>query len=71
MSRKKLVIKPHHIHLAGLCITGARPWFAHHKIEMADLRRGRITTETLAATGDALAQRVIDAARKEDEDGRQ
>ncbi|MCO1335460.1 hypothetical protein MO867_14065 [Microbulbifer sp. OS29] len=71
MSDEILVIKPHHIHLAGLCITGARPWFAHHNLSMSDLRAGRITTATLASTGDALAQRVIDAAHREAQDGRE
>jgi hypothetical protein len=47
---------------ARLCFKGARPWFRQHGIDWQDFLRDGVDAAVLAATGDALAFRVIAAA---------
>lgn len=42
-----------------LCFQGARPWFARHGLDWQGFLREGLDAEVLAATGDALALRVI------------
>lgn len=42
-----------------LCFQGARPWFARHGLDWQVFLREGLEAEVLAATGDALALRVI------------
>ena len=42
-----------------LCFQGARPWFARHGLDWQVFLREGFEAEVLAATGDALALRVI------------
>lgn len=42
-----------------LCFQGARPWFARHGLDWQRFLHEGLDAETLAATGDALAMRVI------------
>lgn len=42
-----------------LCFQGARPWFARHGLNWQAFLREGLEAEVLAATGDALALRVI------------
>lgn len=44
---------------ARICFKGARPWFHQHGIDWQDFLRDGVEAEVLAATGDALALRVI------------
>lgn len=60
-----MIVYPYHIHAAGLCITGARPWLRRYGWTIADLRHGRITTQMLRDTGDALGIRVAVAAESD------
>ena len=45
-----------------LCFQGARPWFARHRLDWQAFLRDGLDAEVLAATGDALALRVIAVA---------
>jgi len=47
---------------AGFCARGARDWCASHGIDWAAFVREGIDAETLLATGDALARRLVDHA---------
>ena len=62
------------IRAAKLCFGGARPWFRRHGLDWQDFVANGIAAERLAATGDALALRVIAGARaredRETADGR-
>ena len=42
-----------------LCFQGARPWFRRHGLDWQQFLKEGLDAETLAATGDALALRVI------------
>ena len=48
---------------ARLCFQGSRPWLARHGLSWQDFLANGIEAETLEATGDALALRVIAQAR--------
>ena len=45
-----------------LCFQGARPWFRRHGLDWQAFLREGLEAEVLAATGDALALRVIAVA---------
>ena len=47
---------------ARLCFQGVRPWFARHGLDWQRFLREGLEAEVLAATGDALALRVIAVA---------
>ena len=47
---------------ARLCFQGVRPWFARHGLDWQRFLREGLDAEVLAATGDALALRVIAVA---------
>lgn len=58
------------IRAARLCFGGARPWFRRHGLDWQDFLANGIAAERLAATGDALAFRVIAIAQeREDREG--
>ena len=42
-----------------LCFQGARPWFRRHGLDWQQFLKEGLDAETLTATGDALALRVI------------
>ncbi|MES0875082.1 hypothetical protein [Sinimarinibacterium thermocellulolyticum] len=53
-----------HVRAAGLCVHGTRTWFARQGLDFrAFLARG-LPASTLLATGDAMAQRVVEVARQ-------
>lgn len=67
-----LIITVQHVHAcpsfngrSGLCARGARAWFAAHGLSWTDFVAHGIPSETLEATGDALALRVVAFARSE------
>lgn len=45
---------------AGYCVLGARDWFRSHGFDWRGFVRDGIPESDLLATGDALAQRVIE-----------
>lgn len=48
------------IRLAGHCVAGSRDWFAAYGLDFRDFIRNGIDAEVLLATGDALAEQVIE-----------
>ena len=51
------------VRAVGLCVNGTRVWFARHDLDFRAFLRDGCDAETLLATGDAMAQRVVDHAR--------
>ena len=56
------VITIDHVRAAGLCVNGTRTWFARHDLDFRTFLREGCDAETLLATGDAMAQRVVSYA---------
>lgn len=52
---------------AGYCASGARRWFEGYGFDFRDFLANGIAEETFLATGDALAQRVVDVKRARDD----
>ncbi|MDR7095866.1 hypothetical protein [Hydrogenophaga laconesensis] len=57
------VITIDHVRAVGLCVNGTRTWFARHDLDFRTFLRDGCDAETLLATGDAMAQRVVEHAR--------
>ena len=51
------------VRAVGLCVNGTRVWFARHDLDFRAFLRDGCTAETLLATGDAMALRVVERAR--------
>ena len=51
------------VRAVGLCVNGTRVWFARHDLDFRAFLREGCTAETLLATGDAMALRVVERAR--------
>ena len=51
------------VRAVGLCVNGSRAWFARHALDFRAFVRDGLDAETLLATGDAMAQRVVEHAR--------
>lgn len=49
---------------AGHCPSGARTWFNAHSLDFRDFLKNGVEAEVLLATGDGLAQRVVDRKRE-------
>lgn len=56
------VITIDHVRAVGLCVNGTRTWFARHGLDFRTFLREGCDAETLLATGDAMAQRVVSYA---------
>lgn len=66
-----LIVKPEHMRgELGYCNRGARAFFARHGLDWSKFLREGVAADVLEATGDAMAKRVIERARKAAEDGR-
>lgn len=48
----------------GFCRSGARAWFVEHSLDWRAFVRHGIDTETLLATGDALAVATVEWAKE-------
>ncbi|BAO82906.1 hypothetical protein SMCB_0678 [Serpentinimonas maccroryi] len=59
----ELIITVDHARAAGMCVHGARAWFARHNLDFRAFLIEGIDADTLLATGDAMAQRVVEHAR--------
>lgn len=59
-----ILVRIEDLRAARLCFQGARPWFARHGFDWQDFLAEGISSDRLAATGDALALRVISKARE-------
>ena len=60
-----LIVTIAHVRAAGLCVNGSRAWFARHGLDFRAFLREGLDAQTLLATGDAMAQRVVDCARQQ------
>ena len=58
-----LIVTIDDVRAAGLCVNGTRVWFARHDLDFRAFLREGCTAETLLATGDAMALRVVERAR--------
>lgn len=63
MSRAAGRITIDDVRAAGLCAHGTRTWFARHGLDFAAFLREGCEADVLLATGDAMAQRVVDRAQ--------
>ncbi len=54
-----------HLRIHGLCSDGSRAWWAQHNLNWSDFLTNGIAGETLLATGDPFAERVVQSARDE------
>jgi len=54
-----------HVRAAGLCVPGARTWFARHHLDFRSFLRDGLDASTLLATGDAMALRVVECAHRQ------
>jgi hypothetical protein len=65
-----MMIKLRHIREAEICTRGARLWFNSHGLSWNNFLTKGIEVEVIEKFDDALANRVIEVARKEKPDGR-
>lgn len=55
-----------HLRSCGFCLTpGGRTWFQQHGLDWKDFIRNGVEMSVLEAIDDALAKRVVAAAKKE------
>ncbi len=52
-----------HVRAAGMCVHGARAFFARHGLDFRAFLRDGIPAQVLLATGDAMARRVVEVAQ--------
>ena len=50
------------VRAVGLCVNGSRAWFERHGLDFRAFLRDGLDAETLLATGDAMALRVVEHA---------
>ena len=62
------VITIDHVRAVGLCVNGTRTWFARHDLDFRGFLRDGLDAGTLLATGDAMARRVVEHARQQEQD---
>ena len=51
------------VRAVGLGVNGTRAWFARHDLDFRAFLRDGCAADTLLATGDAMALRVVEHAR--------
>lgn len=66
----EITVHVRHVRAAYFCTRGMREWLALHGFDITDFVKNGMPIEKWEATGDALALRVAEIARKEAEDGR-
>lgn len=67
---KDVTVTIAHVRAAGLCVHGTRTWFARQGLDFrAFLARG-LPASVLLATGDAMAARAVEVARRDAEEPR-
>lgn len=60
-----LIVTIAHVRAAGLCVNGSRAWFVRHGLDFRAFLRDGLDVDTLLATGDAMALRVVNCARQQ------
>ncbi len=63
ITSQKVIVTVQDLRAAKLCFQGSRPWLARHGLSWQEFLANGIEAETLEATGDALAKRVIAQAQ--------
>lgn len=58
----EVIVTIDHVRAAGLCVHGTRTWFARQGLDFRAFLREGCDADTLLATGDAMAQRVVSYA---------
>lgn len=66
MSKPRLITIDH-VRAAGMCVHGTRSWFDRHGLDFRAFLREGIAADVLLATGDAMARRVVEDARRQSE----
>ena len=61
------VITIDHVRAVGLCVNGSRTWFERHGLDFRAFLPKGLGAETLLATNDAMALRVVEHARTRQE----
>lgn len=64
MTDDELIITMRDIRAAKMCSRGARTFFKRHGLDWTDFLKNGIPAWKLAATGDAMALQVVEAARE-------
>jgi hypothetical protein len=59
-----------HVRAAGLCVHGTRTWFARQGLDFRAFLAHGLPASVLLATGDAMALRVVEVARRAQEESR-
>lgn len=55
-----MIVTINDVREAGHCVSGARAWFRAYDLDFREFLKNGMDAETLLATGDAIAQQVID-----------
>lgn len=67
---KDVTVTIAHVRAAGLCVHGTRTWFARQGLDFRDFLARGLPAFVLLATGDAMAARVVEVARRVAEEPR-
>lgn len=67
---KDVTVTIAHVRAAGLCVHGTRTWFARQGLDFRDFLARGLPASSLLATGDAMAARVVEVARRVAEEPR-
>lgn len=65
-----ILVTSSHMRSAGICVNGARQYFAKNNLDFRDFLKKGVDAEILRATADPVAMRAIAEAEKESSDGR-
>lgn len=60
-----VIVTIRHVRAAKMCGPGARVWFARHGLDYGRFLREGLPADQLLATGCALAKRVVEVAREQ------
>lgn len=60
----RIIVTIAHVRAAGYCVNGTRAWFRRHGLDFRKFLREGCDADVLLATGDAMAQRVVEIARQ-------
>lgn len=60
---EKIIITMRTIRASGMCSNGARAFFQAHNLDWSKFLKEGIDCETVEATGDAMALKVVEVAK--------
>lgn len=63
MTSDRVIVRMEHVRAARMCSRGARAFFARHNLDWQTFIKDGLPAEVIAATGDAMALQVVEAAR--------